>query len=185
MGVELTESRTRPKQKKMLPFRALSRGLSSSSARSLATSPIHHRNKARTNTVINFIPQQTVYVIERLGKFHHLAESGLNFFIPFIDTIAYEQVLKEQAIHIDAQQAITSDNVVLNINGILYLRVVDPYKCSYGVENPEDVITQLAQTTMRAAIGEMNLDDCFKEREVLNTRIVAAINKASEAWGIS
>lgn len=159
--------------------------ISKVSKRSLATTIPLNRQTAKFNTIINFVPQQSIYVIERLGKYNRQCEAGINVVIPFFETIAYEQNLKEQAIHITSQQAITADNVVLDINGILYLKVEDAHKCSYGVDDPEEAITQLAQTTMRAAIGEMALDNCFKERELLNQRIVLAINKASDAWGIN
>lgn len=142
------------------------------------------RRKARFNTIINFVPEKTEFIVERLGKYNRTLDSGMHLVIPFLDVLAYEQNLKEQALTIDHQQAITADNVVLDINGVLYVQVVDSHKCSYGVEDPEEAITQLAQTTMRAAIGSMDLDHCFREREKLNHNIVSAINKAAEKWGL-
>merc|ERR1712002_1301912 len=110
---------------------------------------------------------------------------GLNFLIPILDRVKYVQVLKEQATKIPEQSAVTKDNVGLHIDGVLYVRVVDPYKASYGVDDPEYAVTQLAQTTMRSEIGKLSLDAIFQEREVLNINIVKSINAASQdAWGI-
>lgn len=137
------------------------------------------------NTVILFVPQQEAWVVERMGKFHKVLNPGLNFLIPVLDSIRYVQSLKEIAIDIPEQSAITNDNVTLRIDGVLYLRVVDAYKASYGVEDPEYAVTQLAQTTMRSEIGKISLDHVFKERESLNVHIVEAINNAAEQpWGI-
>ncbi|XP_077510463.1 stomatin like 2 [Amblyomma americanum] len=145
-------------------------------ARQRSTTPI--------NTVIMFVPQQEAWVVERMGKFSRILEPGLNLLLPIIDRVRYVQSLKEIAIDIPQQSAITLDNVTLNIDGVLYLKVVDPYRASYGVEDPEFAITQLAQTTMRSELGKIALDSVFKERESLNIAIVDAINKASGAWGI-
>jgi len=120
-----------------------------------------------------------------MGKFYRILNPGLNFLIPVIDKIKYVQSLKEIAIDVPKQSAITLDNVTLSIDGVLYLRIVDPYKASYGVEDPEFAITQLAQTTMRSELGKIHLDSVFRERENLNISIVQVINKASEAWGIT
>jgi len=136
------------------------------------------------NTVIMFVPQNEAYVIERMGKFHSILEPGLNLLIPFIDKVKYVQLLKEIAIEIPRQNAITKDNVVLHLDGVLYFRIRDPYKTSYGVEDPEFAITQLAQTTMRSEIGKTVLDTLNQEREKLNLEIVASINGASQEWGI-
>uniref|UniRef100_A0A914DHS6 Band 7 domain-containing protein n=1 Tax=Acrobeloides nanus TaxID=290746 RepID=A0A914DHS6_9BILA len=119
-----------------------------------------------------------------MGKFHAVLQPGINILIPIIDQIKYVQSLKEIAIEIPQQGAITLDNVQLHLDGVLYLRVVDPYKTSYGVEDAEYAISQLAQTTMRSEVGKINLDTVFKEREQLNINIVDAINKASEPWGM-
>ncbi|GIY12475.1 stomatin-like protein 2, mitochondrial [Caerostris extrusa] len=136
------------------------------------------------NTIIMFVPQQEAWIVERMGRFNRILQPGLNFLIPLVDKVKYVQSLKELAIDIPKQSAITLDNVTLNIDGVLYLRVVDPYKASYGVEDPEFAITQLAQTTMRSELGKISLDSVFRERESLNFAIVEAINKASNAWGI-
>jgi len=145
------------------------------------------RNKASTpmNTLVMFVPQQEAWVVERMGRFHRILEPGLNILLPVVDKIKYVQSLKEIAIDVPKQSAITSDNVTLSIDGVLYLRIIDPYKASYGVEDPEFAITQLAQTTMRSELGKMSLDKIFRERESLNVSIVESINKASEAWGIT
>ena len=110
---------------------------------------------------------------------------GVNFLIPLLDSVQYVQSLKELAIEVPQQSAVTSDNVTLHIDGVLYLKVIDPYKASYGVEDPEFAITQLAQTTMRSEIGKISLDSVFKEREMLNIAIVEAINSASNSWGLT
>lgn len=135
-------------------------------------------------TVLKFVPQQEAWIIERMGKFHTIFEPGLNVMIPGIDRVKYIQSLKELAIDIPQQSAITVDNVTLQIDGVLYLKVVDPYNASYGVEDAEFAITQLAQTTMRSEIGKISLDTVFRERESLNTAIVQQINIAADSWGI-
>jgi len=137
-----------------------------------------------TNTLINFVPQQEAWVVERMGKFYKVLEPGVNVLVPFIDRIKYVQSLKEIAIEIPQQGAITIDNVQLQLDGVLYIKVVDAYKASYGVDDPEFAVTQLAQTTMRSEVGKISLDTVFKEREQLNIQIVEALNKASESWGI-
>ncbi|KAL0278277.1 UNVERIFIED_CONTAM: hypothetical protein PYX00_000134 [Menopon gallinae] len=137
------------------------------------------------NTCILFVPQQEAWIIERMGKYSRILEPGFNLLIPFLDKIRYVQVLKELAIDIPQQSAITSDNVCLNIDGILFLKVIDPYLASYGVEDPEFAVTQLAQTTMRSELGKISLDNVFRERENLNFQIVESMNKACSAWGIT
>jgi len=135
-------------------------------------------------TSIKFVPQNRAYVIERFGKFQSTKIGGLNFIAPFIDKVAYERTLKEQAIDVPSQSAITKDNIGLTVDGVLYLKVLDPYKASYGVENYAFAVTQLAQTTMRSEIGKMDLDKTFEERDTLNVAIVNAINEAAEPWGV-
>ncbi|KAI8647338.1 hypothetical protein BD408DRAFT_408401 [Parasitella parasitica] len=136
------------------------------------------------NTIIKFVPQQEAWIVERMGKFDRMLEPGLNILIPFIDRIKYVKSLKETAIEVPSQSAITQDNVTLELDGVLYFRCVDPFKASYGVEDAEFAITQLAQTTMRAEIGQMTLDRTLAERAHLNSNIVDAINSAAEDWGI-
>ncbi|XP_035778598.1 stomatin-like protein 2, mitochondrial [Anopheles albimanus] len=150
----------------------------------LQTTQVRYRSTP-INTVVMFVPQQEAWIVERMGKFHRILEPGLNVLLPIVDRVKYVQSLKEIAIDVPKQSAITSDNVTLSIDGVLYLRILDPYRASYGVEDPEFAITQLAQTTMRSELGKMSLDKVFRERESLNISIVESINKASEAWGIS
>ncbi|XP_044513210.1 stomatin-like protein 2, mitochondrial isoform X1 [Gracilinanus agilis] len=136
------------------------------------------------NTVVLFVPQQEAWVVERMGRFHRILDPGLNILIPVLDRIRYVQSLKEIVINVPEQSAVTLDNVTLQIDGVLYLRIMDPYKASYGVEDPEYAVTQLAQTTMRSELGKLSLDKVFRERESLNASIVDAINQASDYWGI-
>ncbi|XP_047475222.1 stomatin-like protein 2, mitochondrial [Penaeus chinensis] len=150
-----------------------------------ALQAVRNRSHLPLNTVVLFVPQQEAWVVERMGKFHRILEPGINVLIPFLDRVRYVQSLKEIAIDVPKQAAITSDNVTLSIDGVLYLRILDPYRASYGVEDPEFAITQLAQTTMRSELGKISLDYVFRERENLNIGIVEVINKASEAWGIT
>ncbi len=133
---------------------------------------------------IKLVPQQMVWVVERLGKYNDSLHAGLNFIIPFIDKIAYKHSLKENAINIPSQSAITKDNVTLVIDGILFLKITDPKQASYGVRDPFYAISQLAQTTMRSELGKITLDKTFEEREILNINIVTSINEASSVWGI-
>jgi regulator of protease activity HflC (stomatin/prohibitin superfamily) len=133
---------------------------------------------------IKFVPQNRAQVIERFGKFNKSIEAGLNFIVPFIDRVAYDRSLKEQAVDVPGQSAITRDNISLIVDGVLYFRVLDPYKASYGVDDYVFAVIQLSQTTMRSEIGKMELDKTFEERDSLNTNIVAAINDAAAPWGV-
>ncbi|KAG0324556.1 hypothetical protein BGZ99_001691 [Dissophora globulifera] len=136
------------------------------------------------NTIIKFVPQQEAWIVERMGRFHTTLEPGMQVLWPFLDRIRYVKSLKEVAIEVPSQSAITQDNVTLDLDGVLYYRVVDPYKASYGVENAEFSVSQLAQTTMRAEIGHMTLDRTLAERAYLNNNIVRVINAAAADWGI-
>ena len=133
---------------------------------------------------IKFVPQNRAYVIQRFGKFKEVQDAGLNFVVPFIDKIAADRSLKETAVNVPSQSAITKDNISLAVDGVLYFRVVDPVKATYGVDDYVFAVTQLAQTTMRSELGKMELDKTFEERDVLNTNIVTSINQASAPWGI-
>ncbi|XP_076232816.1 stomatin like 2 [Calliopsis andreniformis] len=146
---------------------------------------VRYKSSLPFNTGILFVPQQEAWIVERMGRFYKILQPGVNLLVPIIDQIKYVQCLKELAIEIPQQSAVTSDNVTLNIDGVLYLRVIDPYRASYGVEDAEFAISQLAQTTMRSELGKISLDKVFREREGLNVCIVDSINKASEAWGIT
>ena len=133
---------------------------------------------------VKFVPQNQAYVVERFGKYNKTMVAGLNVLMPFIDKVAYNQSLKEHAFDVPSQGAITKDNISLVVDGVLYLKLLDPYRASYGVENYVYAVSQLAQTTMRSEIGKIDLDKTFEERESLNTNIVNAINLASEPWGV-
>ncbi len=133
---------------------------------------------------IKFVPQNQAFVIERFGKYHKTMTAGLNFLVPFIDKVAYVRSLKEQAVDVPSQSAITRDNIQLVVDGVLYLKVLDPYKASYGVDDYIYAVTQLAQTTMRSEIGKIELDKTFEEREALNINIVSQINEAAAPWGV-
>ncbi|KAF2447898.1 hypothetical protein P171DRAFT_518920 [Karstenula rhodostoma CBS 690.94] len=153
-----------------------------------ANSPPAYFSSSRSlpaNTIIRFVPQQTAWIVERMGKFHRILEPGLAVLLPVIDRIAYVKSLKENAIEIPSQSAITADNVTLELDGVLYTRVFDAYKASYGVEDAEYAISQLAQTTMRSEIGQLSLDHVLKERANLNANITAAINEAAQDWGVT
>lgn len=130
------------------------------------------------------VPQRSVFIIERLGKYSRTLDAGFHILIPFIDRVSYTQNLKEQAIDVASQMCITKDNIAVEVDGILYLQVMDPQKASYGIDNYRFAIIQMAQTTMRSIIGRMELDRTFEERETVNAAIVAAVDKASEPWGI-
>ena len=133
---------------------------------------------------IKFVPQNRAYVVERFGKFNRTLTAGLNFIFPFIDKVAYNRTLKEQAVDVPSQSAITKDNIGLTVDGVLYLKVLEAHKASYGVEDYLFAVTQLAQTTMRSEIGKIDLDKTFEERDTLNTAIVSSINQAAEPWGV-
>ncbi len=133
---------------------------------------------------VKFVPQNRAFVVERFGKYNKTMTAGLNFLVPFIDKVAADRNLKEQAINVTKQTAITKDNINLGIDGILYIKVIDAYRASYGVDNYKYAVSQLGQTTMRSEIGKLDLDRTFEERDTLNINIVNAINEAAEPWGV-
>jgi regulator of protease activity HflC (stomatin/prohibitin superfamily) len=130
------------------------------------------------------VPNQVVFVIERLGKYSRTLGAGFHILVPFIDRVAYRHILKEQAVDVPPQNCITKDNISVEIDGILYMRVIDPVKASYGIMDYRFAIIQLAQTTMRSEIGKIELDRTFESRENVNVSIVNSIDEASSPWGI-
>jgi len=130
------------------------------------------------------VPQQSEYVVERLGKYNTTLEAGFHILIPFIDKIAYRRSLKEESIDIPTQTCISADNITLDVDGILYLQVVDSRLSAYGIENYLFAASQLAQTSLRSAIGKLNLDSTFEARESLNRQVVMALDEAAATWGI-
>ncbi|MFO7869113.1 MAG: stomatin-like protein [Bacteroidales bacterium] len=133
---------------------------------------------------IKVVPQRQAYIIERLGRYHSTLLAGFKIIIPFIDKVAYKHTLKEQAIDVASQTCITRDNISVEVDGILYLQVVDAKKASYGIDNYVFAAIQLAQTTMRSVIGKLELDKTFEERDSINSVIVEAVDKASDPWGV-
>ncbi len=130
------------------------------------------------------VPQQSVYVIERLGKFAGTLEAGFHILTPFVDLIRYRHSLKETAIDIPEQVCITRDNVQVGVDGVLYLKVMDAERASYGISNYIFAVTQLAQTTLRSEIGKIDLDKTFEERGTINAQVVEELDKASDPWGV-
>jgi regulator of protease activity HflC (stomatin/prohibitin superfamily) len=135
-------------------------------------------------TGVRIVPQQSAYIIERVGKFHVAIQAGISYIIPFVDKIAYKHTLKEQTIDIPEQICITRDNVQVGVDGVIFIQVVDPRMASYGISNYLVSIVQLSQTTMRSEVGKIDLDKTFEERTLINSAIVSAINEASRTWGV-
>lgn len=133
---------------------------------------------------IKVVPQQTAWVVERLGKFHAVLSPGLNFIIPFVDRVAYRHSLKEIPLDTPSQVCITRDNTQLTVDGVLFFQVTDPQRASYGTSNYIIAITQLAQTTLRSVIGKMELDKTFEERDLINKSVVSSIDEAALNWGV-
>ena len=136
---------------------------------------------ARTAIVV---PQQSAYVVERLGRYHATLSAGFHVLLPFVDSIRYRHSLKEMAVDIPAQVCITRDNVQVGVDGVLYLKVLNPERASYGIADYMFAISQLAQTTLRSEVGKIDLDKTFEERTNINTAVVSELDKASEAWGV-
>ncbi|NIV16907.1 MAG: paraslipin [Woeseiaceae bacterium] len=130
------------------------------------------------------VPQQSAYVVERLGKFNRKLDAGFHILVPFIERTAYKHTLKEQAVDIPEQICITKDNVQVGVDGVLYMQVLDAPRASYGIGNYMFAIAQLAQTTLRSEIGKIDLDRTFEERGTINANVVAELDKASDPWGV-
>ena len=133
---------------------------------------------------VRIVPQQNAWVVERLGKFHRVLEPGLELIMPFVDRIAYKHSLKEVPLDVPEQVCITKDNVQVAVDGILYFKVLNAERASYGISDYNYAISQLAQTNLRSEIGKIDLDKTFEERTTINTAVVTEVDKASEAWGV-
>jgi regulator of protease activity HflC (stomatin/prohibitin superfamily) len=133
---------------------------------------------------VKVVPQQTAWVVERLGKYQSTLAPGLNFLVPFVDKVAYKHSLKEIPLDVPEQVCITRDNTQLKVDGILYFQVTDPMRASYGSSNYIMAITQLAQTSLRSVIGKLELDRTFEERDIINAQVVQAIDEAALNWGV-
>ena len=136
---------------------------------------------AKTATIV---PQQSGYVVERLGRYSRTLQAGFHILIPFLERIAYKHSLKEKAIDISEQLCITRDNVQVGVDGVLYLQVLDPRQASYGITDFVFAISQLAQTTLRSEVGKIDLDRTFEERSSINGLVVTELDKASAPWGV-
>jgi regulator of protease activity HflC (stomatin/prohibitin superfamily) len=130
------------------------------------------------------VPQQSAFVVERLGRFHQVMQAGFHILLPFVDNIRYRHSLKESAVDIPAQVCITRDNVQVGVDGVLYLKVLSAERASYGISDYHFAISQLAQTTLRSEIGKIDLDKTFEERMNINASVVTELDKASEPWGV-
>jgi regulator of protease activity HflC (stomatin/prohibitin superfamily) len=130
------------------------------------------------------VPQQSAYIVERLGKYAKTLSAGFHILVPGVERIAYRHSLKESALDIPEQICITKDNVQVGIDGVLYLQVLDPARASYGISDYHFAISQLAQTTLRSEIGKIDLDRTFEERATINSNVVHELDKASEPWGV-
>ena len=130
------------------------------------------------------VPQQSAYVVERLGRYAGTLDAGFHILVPFIDVVRYKHSLKETAIDIPAQVCITRDNVQVGVDGVLYLKVLNPERASYGISDYHFAISQLAQTTLRSEVGKIDLDKTFEERTNINTQVVSEVDKATDPWGV-
>jgi regulator of protease activity HflC (stomatin/prohibitin superfamily) len=133
---------------------------------------------------IRIVPAQTALVIERLGRYVKTLDAGFHVLIPFIDKVAFKHSKKEQAINVPAQACFTWDNVKVEVDGVLYMKIVDPQKASYGTTDAKYATIQLAQTTMRSVVGQLELDKTFEERSQINAKVVQAVDEASDPWGV-
>ncbi|MCK4979074.1 MAG: paraslipin [Candidatus Delongbacteria bacterium] len=134
--------------------------------------------------MLRIVPNQEAFVVERLGKYQKTLRAGFHILIPFIDKVAYKHSLKEIVRDVEPQRCITADNISIDIDGVLFFKVINPEKASYGINDYTGAIIQLAKTTMRSQIGKLSLDTTFKSREEINNTVVLAIDEASDPWGI-
>ena len=134
--------------------------------------------------IARVVPQQQAWVVERLGKFSGTLNAGFHILIPFLDTVRYKHSLKEFALDVPEQVCITRDNVQVAVDGVLYFKILDPERASYGITDYNYAIAQLAQTNLRSEIGKIELDKTFEERTNINAAVVTEVDKASEAWGV-
>ena len=130
------------------------------------------------------VPQRIEYIVERLGKYNKSLSAGFHILIPFLDNVAYKRTLKEEVLDIASQDCITTDNVSVSVDGVLYLQVIDSKLSAYGIDNYRLAASQLAQTSLRSVIGKIELDRTFEERESLNQQVVSAIDEAAQNWGV-
>jgi regulator of protease activity HflC (stomatin/prohibitin superfamily) len=133
---------------------------------------------------VRIVPQQSAYVVERLGKYDRTLTAGLHVILPFVDRVSYKHSLKELVLDVPEQLCITRDNVQIHVDGVLFMRVMDASRASYGVSNYQWAVSQLAQTTLRSEFGKLDLDRTFEERESINGQVVLALDKATESWGV-
>ncbi len=130
------------------------------------------------------VPQREQFVVERLGKFARTLDAGFHILVPFMDKVAYKHTLKEQAFDVPSQSCITKDNIAVEVDGVIYMQVVDSAAASYGIDNYRFATSQLAQTTLRSEVGKIDLDRTFEERETINSQVVSAVDRAAEPWGV-
>src|SRR5438874_2257244 len=134
--------------------------------------------------IARVVPQQQAWVVERLGKFSNTLQAGFHILIPFLDNVRYKHSLKEIALDVPEQVCITKDNVQVAVDGVLYIKILNPERASYGISDYNYAIAQLVQTNLRSEIGKIELDKTFEERTNINAAVVSEVDKASEAWGV-
>jgi regulator of protease activity HflC (stomatin/prohibitin superfamily) len=134
--------------------------------------------------IVRVVPQQQAWVVERLGKYNQTLDAGLHVLVPFMDTVRYKHSLKEIALDVPEQVCITKDNVQVAVDGVLYFKILNPQRASYGISDYTYAISQLAQTNLRSEIGKIDLDRTFEERTNINSQVVQEVDKASESWGV-
>lgn len=130
------------------------------------------------------VPQKMAYIVERLGKYSRTLDAGFHVLVPFVDRVTAKHSLKEHVMDVPSQMCITRDNIAIEIDGVLFVQVLDPVRATYGIDNYLMAAQQLAQTSLRSEIGKMDLDRTFEERESINANIIQALDKASEPWGL-